>query len=624
MKHLFALISTLLLCSFFTIAYAQPANDVCSGAITIPVSSNSICGGASIFHGTTNGATDNNETGDCTIGTEKSVWYKFVATNATTTLTIAGDLGFDPVVQVHTACGTATNPAGGDCTDLTGSGGTETLNLAGLTVGNTYFIQIHDYQGDNTASSTFTICATVPDPPLTNNTCAGAITLTEGASCNFTRGSTAGATDEDVAGDCTLGIENSVWYKFVATDDTAIVSVTGIYTNSDMVIAALNNCGSTIRPTGGGCTDNTTGGGLEQMTLTGLTVGNTYFIQVHDYYGIATDFDICVSKPIVPTGVGGATCAQQKPVCTPLAFTAATGTTAEAGNNYGCLASQPNPTWFYAKLDTNGIINMQIASNSDIDFAVWGPYPGLAAATLSCGNLPAPISCSYSTSATETTSFTGAAGDVFIILVTNYSGASQNIAMTGLGGTTGSLDCSIVVLPVQLTSFSAVLQNNKTALLSWSTSQEINTSHFIIEKSIDGQNWADMAKVAATNSSIPASYSSVDPAPANGINYYRLKSVGRNGEFSYSYVRTVKLEAKAGFTLSPSPAKSLVKLKFDKPLVQNSSVRITNNEGQAVLSMEINKGVREKNIDISTLARGVYNFTVINENGSSTKKLVIN
>ena len=45
----------------------------------------------------------------------------------------------------------------------------------------------------------------------------------------------------------------------------------------------------------------------------------------------------------------GATCAGMDPICTDVGanFTANTGTSSEAGNNYGCLFTQPNPSWYY-------------------------------------------------------------------------------------------------------------------------------------------------------------------------------------------------------------------------------------------------------------------------------------
>jgi hypothetical protein len=132
---------------------AAPSNDVCSGAITLTPSAS-----CNPIVGTTEGATDNNETGDCTAGTENAVWFKFVATSSNTTVLVDGDASFDAVVGVLTACGSTTRPTGGSCTDNTANDGIEKLSLSGLTIGSTYYIQVHEYAGEIASTSDFAIC----------------------------------------------------------------------------------------------------------------------------------------------------------------------------------------------------------------------------------------------------------------------------------------------------------------------------------------------------------------------------------------------------------------------------------------------------------------------------------
>nr|WP_287424193.1 hypothetical protein [Candidatus Brachybacter algidus] len=45
-------------------------------------------------------------------------------------------------------------------------------------------------------------------------------------------------------------------------------------------------------------------------------------------------------------------------------------------------------------------------------------------------------------------------------------------------------------LPVKLTAFTAILNNNKVDL-KWTTASEVNVSHFVVEKSTDGINYSD-------------------------------------------------------------------------------------------------------------------------------------
>jgi hypothetical protein len=155
----------------------------------------------------------------------------------------------------------------------------------------------------------------------------------------------------------------------------------------------------------------------------------------------------------------GATCATADPFCTgtSYSFPNSTGTSAPGGNNYGCLTTQPNPAWYYLQIDNPGDISIGISqvTNSgagiDVDFIMYGPYANLAAATSDCGNMGNPAGeiedCSYSPSATETADITGAlAGQVYMLLLTNYSNQSGNISFSQTGGF-GSTNCAIINPP---------------------------------------------------------------------------------------------------------------------------------------------------------------------------------
>lgn len=112
-------------------------------------------------------------------------------------------------------------------------------------------------------------------------------------------------------------------------------------------------------------------------------------------------------------------CANAAPFCagntSGVTFPATTGTpatTAEAGPNYGCLGSEPNPAWYFLQINTPGsldiLIQGQTASGGvgfDVDFICWGPFSSLAGA---CNSLTAAniIDCSYSGSPTETLNIT--------------------------------------------------------------------------------------------------------------------------------------------------------------------------------------------------------------------------
>lgn len=90
--------------------------------------------------------------------------------------------------------------------------------------------------------------------------------------------------------------------------------------------------------------------------------------------------------------------------------------------------------------------------------------------------------------------------------------------------------CPITVLPVEMTSFTglALEEGNR---LWWSTATESNSSHFLIERSHDGQYWRQVGQSPATGfATHMMQYSFIDTDFDSEMNYYRLTEFDLNGE----------------------------------------------------------------------------------------------
>ncbi len=164
-------------------------------------------------------------------------------------------------------------------------------------------------------------------------------------------------------------------------------------------------------------------------------------------------------------------CASADPFCTGTTYNFPAGVnagTAESGPSYSCLGSEPNPAWYYLQIANSGPLEIHMVggnSTNDIDFCCWGPFPNLGAA---CGSLSggaslsshhAPgactwypsgnvVDCSYDISAGEWCYIpNGVTGQVYMLMITNYSNSACNIVFSQSGGT-GSTDCSILAPPI--------------------------------------------------------------------------------------------------------------------------------------------------------------------------------
>lgn len=98
-------------------------------------------------------------------------------------------------------------------------------------------------------------------------------------------------------------------------------------------------------------------------------------------------------------------------------------------------------------------------------------------------------------------------------------------AMRNVLGTT----CPITVLPIELSIFKGdnIPAGNQ---LYWKTESEINSSHFSISRSEDGQNWRPIhIENAVGNSTNYTNYTFIDTDFDRVLNYYRLTQVDING-----------------------------------------------------------------------------------------------
>jgi len=298
------------ICVYHGVAPAAPANDNCAGAVLLSGPAAPAC----VFTaGTVLGATASTPASVCIGTANDDVWYKFTATASTAyNVTVAGSAQFDAVIQVlngGVAPGNCASLTSVNCTDISGQGGTEVANLTGLTLGNTYFIRVYDYGAGAPATSTFQICLNyvTPPPPPANDNCAGAITLIPAGTCSPTAGTTLGATTSPVAVSCVGTANDDVWYKFVATSTIHKVQVaasSGFAAVVEVMTSTGGACGTIANLA---CGNAATIGSPVVVTLPGLTIGNTYFIRVYDFFAVAPatpTFDICVvtiPAPPVPT-----------------------------------------------------------------------------------------------------------------------------------------------------------------------------------------------------------------------------------------------------------------------------------------------------------------------------------
>jgi len=210
--------------------------------------------------------------------------------------------------------------------------------------------------------------------------------------------------------------------------------------------------------------------------------------------------------------------------------------------------------------------------------------------------------------------------NVKVFQITGLAAGSHIIKIVGVSGLWFTVDYirfrNSIVLPLRLISFTAKLANGKSNL-KWVSDNEINVSHFDVERSSDGNRFEKLTEITSKGGGI---YNMVDAAPLKGVNYYRLKMVDKDGKFAYSNIEVVKVlsNAEFGFNMYPNPNKGILILEpslLNKPVI----VSIFDQQGRMVLVKQIT-GITS--INISQLANGVYTVKMIHNTDIKTAKLI--
>jgi hypothetical protein len=272
-----------------TITCSSPAvaNDDCDNAIALtPTATCSAPTAGNTTNGTANFA-------GCTGNADDDIWYKFTATATSHEILVTPTIAtFDPVVELFS--GICTDLTSITCMNANGANVAENIVATGLTIGTVYYVRVFHF-AVGAGGGTFNICVINPPAAPANNDCAGATTLTDNTSCITTAGTTLGATASIGTTACSGSNAADVWYKFVAANSSATITVAAVSSSMDPVVQLYSGaCGSL---TALNCADATLSGGTEVIKPVGLSAGTTYYIQVSDYLGGGYNFNICVAHP---------------------------------------------------------------------------------------------------------------------------------------------------------------------------------------------------------------------------------------------------------------------------------------------------------------------------------------
>ena len=180
-------------------------------------------------------------------------------------------------------------------------------------------------------------------------------------------------------------------------------------------------------------------------------------------------------------------------------------------------------------------------------------------------------------------------------------------------------------VPVIFSRFDAHKKSAVVAL-KWTTSTEWNSHHFIVQKSVDGKNFTNMAIVAAAVPAAPGNtYMAEDKTPATGNNFYRIVSVDYREQKQFSHNIKVSFEPTlfyAGEVYS-NPVLNEINIRLASVKKEMLDISIHSIAGKKISSETIllDKTLIYKK-DCTNLPAGRYTVSIKNREGKVLRNFI--
>ncbi|MGV6862671.1 MAG: hypothetical protein ACWA41_12945 [Putridiphycobacter sp.] len=405
-----------------------------------------------------------------------------------------------------------------------------------------------------------------------NDNCSGATSLTVDGGC--TNGTT--ATNSVEAGEAAAFPCNAIGGGGVTGRSSWYRVNTGALTEMNFLINGINgptNCGYHIAvygpfAVGGGCLPTAAQSVYCEdfldlwdpgfsFQVTGMTAGADYLVQVMNEDcggGNPRTIDYCIGAYSVP-GNNTANTSSVIDQCgitysgTNIGYTPTNGLpgnedldnnaattcgTCTAGDDVAYVVN--NDSWFSFCATTAGTWNVDFSGISNCFFSSglqMTIFRGTPGNLTEIENAPSP---SAPGSSWTSANFAVAAGECIYLVVDGFGGDQCDYSYT-LNNVTGG--CNLL-LNIELGTFTG-FADGTTNVIEWTTLSETNNDYFVIEKSLDGENFVAVEKINGAGDSFEEiNYNFVDRRVDAELTYYRIKQVDYNGEYSYTPIVAIK------------------------------------------------------------------------------------
>ena len=187
---------------------------------------------------------------------------------------------------------------------------------------------------------------------------------------------------------------------------------------------------------------------------------------------------------------------------------------------------------------------------------------------------------------------------------------------------------SASVLPVTFSSVKAFPVNSKIEV-DWKMENEAGIKKYEVEKSVNGQQFTRVTTQMANGNNSIATYSWSDENAVKGNNFYRIKSIGINGEIQYSSIVKVVLENNRQQIIVPGNqlASGNINFTFINMPAGSYEAKLLTTLGQVIKVKKIQhqEGSSTEKIELnSNNASGIYMLEITQpDNKKVTNKILL-
>lgn len=187
-----------------------------------------------------------------------------------------------------------------------------------------------------------------------------------------------------------------------------------------------------------------------------------------------------------------------------------------------------------------------------------------------------------------------------------------------------------LVVPVELASFSANVNENDVTLL-WLTATELNNSGFDIERAVINGKWEPIGFVPGNGTTTEThTYTFIDNDLPAGTYNYRIKQIDYDGTFEYFELeQAVEIGSPNDFALRqnyPNPFNPSTTIEFVIPEKSNVTLTVFNSIGEEVSTLINDKkeaGSYVVNFDATGFTSGIYYYKLQADNFVQTRKMIL-